>query len=663
MLKRIRIGIISIASVLLAACGVGNGGSTTGRAPINPNAAYGIAQGAAVPYTGPLLKFYTPDNLQAIMLTSPDISAQLYGDNAFGVCNGIESSLIAQFLCYSNQASISNNPNFSTIFPDGSVDVSNFITQSAATLGITGVQPYRIKYNTAGAPYQFGGEATNPQIVSAAVLVPEISPGVALPPDQIKGVLLYYHGTILSKGGVPSDFSGDLTPNNSLPNINTNALSAFAQDTMLAAVYATHGYVVVAPDYVGQGADYQVQHPYVVFPQTNAQDGLNSLKAMRTALAALNITLPSPAKLYISSYSEGGGYALWASQLAQTKYASFLAENGFTLKRVIGVSGAYDLTGVTLPFEFANASNSMESTINTWNVSPGLFPVPPILIPRESQVVLMAAARAVSATNLAATKSSLAGYFLTSLAYYNSSSAAASVLAPNYAKMNNCVGWNIVNSTGAYVGTLGHLGTVTPQSTFTNCPLPLDVNATYNTSGLSIADIINQSFAAATAASIGPNAFLTGGKTFVELAESLVVGYTNNSVGSFIEPGILNDPTVTPFLMKQNIQNMPTNIPTSLLFLNYDSTVSNINSLEACGNLSESAQFPGHQPNYMGGMKQVSPPGMVTCVNFANNGISNNSLLELFTQVTSAGIPLMLEHQQANPILQIMALDQILANP
>jgi|GEM_PF-5236029 len=657
MLKQIqiskRISIIGVISVSLAACGVGTSGTT--RAAVDPNGAYGIVQGAAVPYTGPLLAAYTPTVLQGVINTSPAVTS-LLGFNGFGVCNGLASTSGSQMLCQVNQAAINGNPSFSTIFPNGgaAVNVGNFVVAGATALGIKVIQPYRIMYSTAGAPYQFAGGATNPQTVSAAVLVPQIAPGVPLPAAQIKGVLLFYHGTDLSKGGVPSDFDGTLTPNNSPSAIQANAGTAYALDATLAAVFATQGYVVVAPDYVGQGVNYQVQHPYVVFPQTNAQSGLNALSAARTALAAQGVMLPSPAKLYISSYSEGGSYALWASQLAQTTYASFLSNNGFVLRRTIGVSGAYDLTGATLNYEFANASNSLNPAVNTWNVSPGIIPSSSLITP-----AVQAAARVVAATNLAVSKTSLAGYFLTTLAYYNSSSAAVNVLAPNYSPMNACVNWDVINSTGTYPGTAANPGTVTPQSTFTSCPLALNVIGTYNTSGLTETQVANQSFAAAAASSIGPNAFFTGGQTYTNLTTSLATGYTNNSVGSFVEPGVLNDPTITPFLAQQNIQSMATNSPTDLLFLDYDSTVSNINSLEACGNLPSSAQFPGFQPGYTGGMKQLSPAGMVNCINFANDGAGQFS--QLFTQV--GNVPIMVDHGQAIAVLQILTLNQITANP
>jgi hypothetical protein len=664
MLKRL--SIIGIISASLAACGSG-GGSTNNRAPVNPNSAYGAVQGALVPLTGPLMNFYSIRGLQGVITTNMAVTSQLGNANVFGVCYGLDATPTGQALCNSNLTAISRNPSFSKVFPNPTVvNAGTFVVAGAQALGIQLVQPYRMLYTTAGAPYQFAGNATNTQTVSGAILVPETAPGVPLAANKIKGVVLYYHATILSKGGVPSDFYGDLTPNNTAASAQVNAITAFAQDADLAAVYASQGYVVVMPDYVGQGANYMVQHPYVLLAQTNAQSGLIALKAARNALAAQGIMLPNPANLYISSYSEGGAYAVWASRLAQISssqnisgypgYSDFLSDNGFNLRRTIGISGVYDLTGATLHYEFANANNSLDPALNTWNVSPGL--IPGNQAPLNNPLVL-AAAKVTAAFNLAASKTALAGYVLTGLAYYNSTSAAMSVLAPFYAPMNQCVNWSVSSSSGSYVTN----GNVTPQSTFTNCPLALNAEALYNTSGLTQSQIADQSFAAATASAVGTNAYFTGGQTFNNLVVAIAQGYTNNSVGSFVEPGVINDQTITPFVSLANTQSFVTNSPIDLLFLNYDSTVSNINSLEACGNLPASAAFPGYQPNYQGGVKQLSAPGMVTCVNLANNGLG--TLPQLFTQATASGvtIPIMVNHGQAEAALQILALNQILANP
>lgn len=650
MLKRVSLVVINVFfSVWLSGCG--NGGAVNAKAPIDPDG-YGAVQGGAVSYTGAFLDFYTPAALQAAVMTNPVFTSKLGGFNQFGVCYGLKSDTLGQNLCASNLQAISHNPSFATIFPaSGAIDITNFVVAGATALDIALIQPFRIKYRSTGAPYQFAGGANNPQIVSAAVFVPKLASGEPIPASKIKGVLLYFHPTVLSKGGVPSDFDGDLTPNNDATAIQANAITALAEDVILAAIYATQGYIVVVPDYIGQGANWQEQHPYILFPQANAQTGLDALKATRTALSAINISLPNPANLYISSYSEGGSYALWASKLAQSTYADFLSNNGFRLRRTVGVSGAYDLTGATLNFGFANANNSPDPTINLWNISPGLITPPPFAT--DPQV--LAGAKATAAIDLAVAKTSLSGYVLTALAYYNSSFAALAVLAPTYSQMKTCLDWMVTTATGSYPSN----GNIVPQLAYVSCLLPYDLAALYNTPGLTQSQIANQSFAAATAYPIGTNEFLVGGKTFKALTDSLAFGYTNNSIGSFIQPGVMNDPAITPFFSRGNIQSWVTTSPIDILFLNYDSTVSNINSLEACGDLSSGAFFPGHQPGYVGGVKQLSAPGMVQCTNLANNGLGQ--LPQLYTQSGSQVI--MIDHGYAEAVLQILALNQIMANP
>lgn len=63
--------------------------------------------------------------------------------------------------------------------------------------------------------------------------------------DSPKGVILYYHPTVFDNAGVPSNFSKD----------NQTSLIF---DVTYAAIYVANGYIVVAPDYIGQGDDYKI---------------------------------------------------------------------------------------------------------------------------------------------------------------------------------------------------------------------------------------------------------------------------------------------------------------------------------------------------------------------------------------------------------------------
>ncbi len=178
--------------------------------------------------------------------------------------------------------------------------------------------------------------------VSGGIVIPEIAPA------SIKGVVLYFHGTTVQRTNVPSNFT---LPAN---------FSTYTDGILMAAILASQGYVVVMPDYIGLGDDTTHPHPYVAYPQQDAQSGLAMLKAARSFLASsyhIKRTLP----LYITGYSEGGAYALEAAHLMQRnpRYRSAL---NVKLREAAPISGFFDLSGTGLPYLFDNISQ----TNNNW---------------------------------------------------------------------------------------------------------------------------------------------------------------------------------------------------------------------------------------------------------------------------------------------------------
>jgi hypothetical protein len=192
-------------------------------------------------------------------------------------------------------------------------------------LGITAVDAIKITYGALNV-----GKV--PVTVSGGIVVPETK--------TFKGIILYFHGTTIQRSAVPSNFPTASNP------------TGDSQGMLLAAVWASQGYIVVMPDYIGLGVDTADPHPYATYPEENAQSGLAMVKAARAFLDDKK-RLP----LYISGYSEGGAYALEAGHLMQdnSRYASALKVN---LKDVTPISGAYDLSGAQLPFLFANIDAS-----------------------------------------------------------------------------------------------------------------------------------------------------------------------------------------------------------------------------------------------------------------------------------------------------------------
>jgi hypothetical protein len=403
----------------------------------------------------------------------------------------------------------------------------------------------------------------------------------------------------------------------------------------------------VAPDYVGQGANPQVQHPYSAFGITNAQSGIYALKAARQALLGLGIALPVPANVYISSFSEGGAYALWTSKLVQGQYGSVLANSGYQLRRTAGVHGAYDLSNTMLPFMFSNANNSWDPTINVWNVSPAMFESGlkvDFFGPREiitpSQYPLL---RAAGALEIPAAKVTLSGYLLTSLIYYNSTTAAYLTISyPNYVDVNQCL--NLMEYASS--------GTTPPSASLVPCQLLKGQRYTLaslfnDTSGvLNTTDIFMQTLTNAFAT----NNFVSAGQSFNSLFAAMQNGFSNNAISAFIT-NIMNDQTVMQNISNQDIFSWNSNSPLEIIYLSYDSVVPNINALKACGVVQ------GYAP----GVKSLSPAGMVNCTEIDNT--------KLFQQRAFPGInlqlppPLFMDHGFSEAVTQIVALTRFIASP
>ncbi|MCC2644720.1 MAG: hypothetical protein K0R94_498 [Burkholderiales bacterium] len=196
------------------------------------------------------------------------------------------------------------------------------------------VSAYTIQYNTPGVKNEN-------RSVSGGVLIPQIDA------SQIKGIVLYYHGTRLSKYNVPSCYKY------SQAQLKYCLYNSSNDGETLGGVLASQGYIVVMPDYIGQGYDNVVLHPYVLYAKENATSGLNMLIATKALLTNLQIGNISN-NLYITGYSEGGAYALWTSKLVQDTSSNFLQNNNLNLKNTVGLSGAYDLVNAQLPMETAN---------------------------------------------------------------------------------------------------------------------------------------------------------------------------------------------------------------------------------------------------------------------------------------------------------------------
>jgi alpha/beta superfamily hydrolase len=152
---------------------------------------------------------------------------------------------------------------------------------------------YHIEYATVGG----ANEATT---ASGALMVPTGSHSGCSGP---RPVVLYAHGTSTDRGYNIADLTNQQN----------------AEGIFLAAAFASQGYIVVAPNYVGYDTS---TLPYDTFLVGDQQSGemIDALTAARSALPTAGASSTSDSgKLFITGYSQGGYVALATHRAMQAR--------------------------------------------------------------------------------------------------------------------------------------------------------------------------------------------------------------------------------------------------------------------------------------------------------------------------------------------------------
>jgi len=166
------------------------------------------------------------------------------------------------------------------------------------------VNVYHMEYETVGG----AGEATT---ASAALMVPT---GSAATCSGARPVVMYAHGTNASK------------------TFNMADLSNNSEGLLMASVFASQGYIVVAPNYAGYDTSTLPYHPYLNGDQ-QSKDMIDSLAAARSAYATASTS--DNGKLFITGYSQGGYVAMATHKAMQAA--------GTTVTAAAPMSGPYAL--------------------------------------------------------------------------------------------------------------------------------------------------------------------------------------------------------------------------------------------------------------------------------------------------------------------------------
>ncbi|MEM7037161.1 MAG: lipase family protein, partial [Bacteroidota bacterium] len=128
-------------------------------------------------------------------------------------------------------------------------------------------------------------------------------------------VMAYNHGTRLKKGRKP-EISGE---------------------ELICAFFASDGYAVAMPDYLGLGSG-EGQHLYH-HVETEARSNVDLLRACREINGEIGVEWGK--HLFVSGYSQGGHAALATHKYIQERHAE-----EFPLTASAPMSGAYDMAGV-----------------------------------------------------------------------------------------------------------------------------------------------------------------------------------------------------------------------------------------------------------------------------------------------------------------------------
>ena len=166
------------------------------------------------------------------------------------------------------------------------------------------VMVYHMKYETVGG----AGEATT---ASGALMVPSGSSATC---QGARPVVMYAHGTNASKTFNMADISGN------------------SEGLLMAAVFASQGYIVVAPNYAGYDTSTLPYHPYLNGDQ-QSKDMIDALAAARSAYATASAS--DNGKVFVTGYSQGGFVAMSTHKAMQAA--------GMTVTAAAPMSGPYAL--------------------------------------------------------------------------------------------------------------------------------------------------------------------------------------------------------------------------------------------------------------------------------------------------------------------------------
>lgn len=159
------------------------------------------------------------------------------------------------------------------------------------------------------------------------------------------GLVIFNHGTLASPALSPSRFTG----------ISNNSEAELA-----ALAFASGGYAVAMPDYLGLG-DHKAPHPYPLGAE-NSRSAVDIIAPARTLARRQNTEIGQ--KLFVSGYSEGGAVAMWTVRDLEKKSGAI-----YDVSAAAPASGSYDLSDTTRKWLLDSPTDQQEFVIRLYLAS------------------------------------------------------------------------------------------------------------------------------------------------------------------------------------------------------------------------------------------------------------------------------------------------------
>lgn len=156
------------------------------------------------------------------------------------------------------------------------------------------------------------------------------SRGLLIIPRGVSRVylLMYCHGTELP--------SVRLNVEKITPSLYNGGKSDFRDVRNMGLSWATAGYAVFIPDYIGFGVTLGKDHPYVYFPEMFVSN-IDGLLAVKKHLQQEGIAYDN--RLFLAGWSQGAGAAISAHKYIQENYAA-----EFSVVASSGLAGPYNFS-------------------------------------------------------------------------------------------------------------------------------------------------------------------------------------------------------------------------------------------------------------------------------------------------------------------------------